>query len=783
MPAVVAIYSRLLKLSLLLVWPLTACCGQLLTDSALQAQDAEPTEQIEGPLIDQQPFDLITLKPSAGGASVRIVPLASRQLPSNPKDTDKLEVVLIRFPDREYEVAWRDIARIDLFEQRIYEEAVQKMAEKDFITAFQNLSYLRKNYPDMPRLEELRQEFLLKSAADRYQAGEYRQTLSALEELRATAPGYQAQTVTSVMSRVADALIESYSRAGDLGSAKAILARLEKQYGPSLTVVASWKQKLESMAMQKRDEAIALLQQKRYRDARRAAIEMLSILPGMKEASELIERVNREHPMVRVGVMQQSSELDPTSLINWPARRAGALVYRPLVQFLQTGTEGGRYGFALGPPPRLSEDRQQVLLSIDDNMSDTFSAFALSQVLLNRADPEHADYNPSWAAIFESVAATSKSKVVVQLRRPNVLPHALLQWIIPDTPQQVGTLPGKYRVESREENEISFAIREESKASGQPVEIIEVFYDDPKEAVNDLLRGNIDVLDQLYPADAKRLAIDPRLRIGSYALPTTHMLIPVSDHEYLANTKFRRALLYATNREAMLSGELLNSSDPDDGRLVSGPFPLGSGQSDLLAYAYNSDVKPAEYSPQLAKLLIVMTQQELDEKAKRLNQTRPEPKPLIVGCPDFEFARVAVQAMIQQWMNVGIAAEMLVLPPGEVFSEQCDLIYVTTTMWEPATDIERLLGGNGIAATDNPFIVQGLERLRTALNWRQVRTAMQDLHQLIDYHLPVLPLWQITDRFAVSRAVEGLEDNPVSLYQDIDFWRVDLGVSRTATGP
>ena len=93
MPAVVAIfYIRLFNLGrlLLLLGPLASYCGLVLTSSALRAQDEGTTEQIEGPLIDQQPFDLITLKPSAGGASVRIVPLASRQLPSNPKDTDKL---------------------------------------------------------------------------------------------------------------------------------------------------------------------------------------------------------------------------------------------------------------------------------------------------------------------------------------------------------------------------------------------------------------------------------------------------------------------------------------------------------------------------------------------------------------------------------------------------------------------------------------------------------------------------------------------------------------------
>lgn len=748
--------------------------------SGVRAQDE--IERLESPLIDQQPFDLITLTEAAGGSSEKVLPLPfpNRQVPSNPASTEKLKVVLVRFPEREYEVLWRDIARIDLYEQRIYDEAIAKLSTKDFIGAFQNLSFLLKNYPQMPRLEQLRQEFLLKSAADRYQAGEYRQTLSALEELHATAPNYQAATVIKVLSQVADGLMNDYQKRGDLGSAKQLLSRLRNAYGDDLPAVSAWDQKLDQMALAKRDEAIQLLKDKQYRLARRAASQMLSILPDVEEGSQIVEQINREHPMVRVGVMQRSDALDPASLVNWPARRTGLLVEHPIFQFTETGSEGGRYGFALGTF-RLSDDRQQLTMSIDPNIKSQLDAFGLSRVLLDRADPISRDYDPSWAAIFEAASIPSSDQVLVQLKRPNVLPHALLQWTLqsplgssPDAEVQP-LIPGEFQLSARDAIETSFAIRPSIEQHGQPVEIVEIFYEDPKSAVNDLLRGEIDVLDQLYPADARRLAIDPRLSVGAYALPTTHMLVPISDHAYLSNAKFRRALLYATNREGMLTGELLNSSDPDDGRLVSGPFPLGIGNDDRLAYAYNTDVKPTEYNPQLARLLLVMTEQELREKAKRSRQPAPKLEKLIVGCPDFEFARVAVQALIQQWANVGIAADMLVSDDADELAQQSDLIYITATMWEPATDIERLLGGHGVATTDNPFIVQGLESLRLSRNWREVRNALQDLHSLIDYHLPILPLWQVTDRFALSRYVEGIDTAPLSLYQNISAWRVNLG--------
>jgi hypothetical protein len=63
--------------------------------------------------------------------------------------------------------------------------------------------------------------------------------------------------------------------------------------------------------------------------------------------------------------------------------------------------------------------------------------------------------------------------------------------------------------------------------------------------------------------------------------------------------------------------------------------------------------------------------------------------------------------------------------------------------------------------------------LRDSRNWRDVRNSLLDLHQVIAFHLPVLPLWQVTDRFAVRRNVQGVTDRPVSLYQDVQNWRME----------
>ena len=660
----------------------------------------------------------------------------------------------------------------------IYDEAMKKVGEKDFVAAFMNLSFLMRNYPNTANLEKLRRDFLFQSAAlmfaeSKSDFNRYFQTLSTLEELRASAPEFEERSVINGLSRVSDALMRYYQGKGDLGSAKKLLERLEAQYGTTLPSVTTWKNEFLQLAEARKQEATELMDAGKFREARKAALDMMSIASTVQGGAELLTEIRRRHPMVRVGVMQRSGELDPASLFSWSARRAGTLVYRPVVKFIETGSEGGRYEFAMGRM-KLSEDHQQLTLMVDPKMPSGIDAFQLTQILSGRATPESKDYDASWAAIVRSLATPSPTQILVQLQRPHVLPQALIQFSLPDTAQAPSPLPGDYRLNVVDEEETSFTLRTPSTTSEQPVEIIEVFYEDSRSALNDLLRGEIDALDQLFPGDAHRYGKSNQLKIGSYALPSVHMLLPVSDNAYLARDKFRRALMYAANRTEILKGELLNSDDPLDGRVISGPFPIGLGRNDPLSYAYDPSIEPMRYDAPLAKLLLAMVDTEISAQSARFKVPVPEKTPLRLGVPNFELARVAAQALIQQWSLVGVKAEMVNLPEGRALDSQvpCDLVYVIATMSEPAIDIERLLGGNGPGSSDDAFIVQALTRLRQARSWREVRTALQDLHRLVDYHLPLMPLWQVTDRFAYSPQLQGLNSGAVALYQDIRSWRL-----------
>jgi ABC-type transport system substrate-binding protein len=310
----------------------------------------------------------------------------------------------------------------------------------------------------------------------------------------------------------------------------------------------------------------------------------------------------------------------------------------------------------------------------------------------------------------------------------------------------------------------------------QPLEIQEILYQDPTEAINDFLRGDIEIIDRLFPADARRLrgaSVARSVTVENYALPTVHMLVPRRSNPYLDDREFRRALLYAINREAILKGEILGGGEAAQSQVISGPFPRGAIDTDPIAYAYNTSVDNLAYDPRLAKVLMLITNNKLRMVAEKKGEKQPPMPRLILGVPNYEAARVAGQAIVEQWKLIDVPAELMVLDrvPGPKEDSPVDILYLTASVWEPATDAERLFGIGAPAETNNQFIVQTLAQLSSARNWIQVRQGCQDLHALVAAHLPILPLWQVGESFAYRSDLVGISQKPLGLYQDIQKWR------------
>ncbi|QDS90791.1 Bacterial extracellular solute-binding proteins, family 5 Middle [Rosistilla ulvae] len=768
---------------LTLGWTLCLCVAASIWCSpvALGQNDAQGPVPSGMELLDVEPFDIVRFTEKAGGGAVRtlLFNFPNRKLPVNPKG--KLVMSLVGLEGNKYEAAWKDIETIELWEKRLQAEVQKMIAAKRFDDAYPLLAILLRDYPQIEGLDQLRADYMYRNAADAMKQGQYKQTLAMLESLRQHDPTFNTQIVLRVIGAVTDKLIQELVDKGQLEYAQKLHARLENDYrDTSLSSIEKWSEIFLKMATEKRAAALAARERGDMRAARALSRESYAIWPRIEGGKALITKIDSEYPLVNVGVLQTATVFDPTRIDNWSARRAGRLLYRTLFEISGAGPEGGEYDFLFGDL-EISDDRKELYFDIDLNdlppTLATANSFNVSELLMNRARPDHPDYSAPWAALLDRIEIPTLTKITAYLNRPHVVPHALLQRKIDGGvfEGKPGSPTGAYRFDVQEEGVTRFVYTGKDLSASQPREIVEIELADSSDAVSGLLRGELDVVDQLFPADANRLRQDPRVNVVNYPLPSVHMLVPCSDHHFLADRTFRRALLYAIDRDTILSGELLANKSVQGCQVLSGPFPAGIELNDPLAYAYDESIQPRPYEPRLGNLLITMAKQQAAALAKRNKEKPPELKPIRIGYPATDIANVACEAIKTQLSLLSeLEVETVKLPPGQTWPEpgQCDLVYVMASVWEPVADARRIVGPDGLAKSDSQLVGMGLRMLEMSKNWKDVRDGLRELHRISHHELPVLPLWQLVDSYAFRKDIRGIGRSNVTLYQSLDNWRL-----------
>ncbi len=743
------------------------------------AQSGEPDDPgLE--LLQEEAHDLLYLTEAAGGgwAKLRLLNFPGRKIPT--KQTGSLKFQVIGIELKEFTAKWSEIEKIDLWEERLERETKERIVKSDFTGAYPFLSVLIRDYPNRPGLRQIRSGFLWQDAVSRAAKGELAPTLAMLEELRRYAPEYRSSTVLGAIDSTTDRLMKTLVDDDELDLAQTLLARLKKDYqNDKVESIVKWNEVFLKMATEKREQALVALEAKDYRTARKLARGSVYLKPDISGGRELIRKIDTIYPLVNVGVLQSATVLEPTRIDNWAARRAGRLIYRTLFEIQRAGPEGGEYDFIFGET-EMSADRMQfdMLLQTDKLAPplDRINASFLADVMASRAQLDSSTYFAPWAAAVRSIGLRGPRQVRFNLRRPNVLPICLLQIPVDGSwfGGEPGSVTGDYRRDSVEDTVVRYVLSGEPKTPTQPREIVEIRSRSASDGVSKLLSGEIDVLDQLFPADAVRLKRSKTIKVVNYPLPTVHMLVPCSDHPYLAERTFRRALLYGINRQDILSGELLEGLETEGCKVVSGPFPAGIELNDSLGYAYDINIVPRRYEPPLAKLLIEMNKNQMKSIAERNKEKMPDMTPIRLAFPADNLSRVASDAIRTQWQLLGLKVELVELPIGRSFPDEgtADIVYVAAAVWEPIIDARRILGPEGLAGSVDQLVGLGLRRLEEAKNWREVRDRLLDLHAIANNELPVLPLWQMVDSYAYRRELLGVGREVVSLYQNAGNWRL-----------
>ncbi|WP_425619185.1 ABC transporter substrate-binding protein [Anatilimnocola sp. NA78] len=743
-----------------------------------------PAPGVKLRIFESEPFDQLTLDDKNDNAVIKVrpIPFPNRVVPAKPKPSDKLKVKLLD-DARDFEITWFNITKIDLFEQMVLDEANALTAAGKLDEAYDFYVFLLDNYPSTPGLVEARQMYLYLAAGQAFRQKSYAEALGVLEELRSLNPDFRASatapTIMQIVGSTADNLIGGYVAKQDFRSARLLLARLIKTYDAANEPFATkWLGQLSEMASTERDKAKALLAENKFVEAYDATNRMRNIWPTVAGGNELLIEMTRRYPLISVGVTHPARSFDARSLIDPAARRAGRLVQRQITDFASMGPEGGKYSSPLGEIIRSDDGRSFVLdMKPLGDRPPAVSPYDVAQRLLELADETHAEVQPAWSRLVSAVQVKKSYEVQIDLRVPHVLPEAVLQVpVIPVEDETQGSKLGPFKLLTSKDQKTERFVRNDASpfvSPGQPAEIVERLYDDPQRMILALKRGEVDVLDQVFPSDVSSLRADSNVVVAQYSVPTTHMLLVNRNHPFLANRTFRRALLYASDRQTILQQGLLKGQTLEGWRVVSGPFPAPANTSDNVAYGYDNDVLPRAYDPRLAIVLKVLATRELKIAAEKTMSEVPKWRPLVLGHPADETSRLACRALVKQWQIAGIDCKLQEFPLG-VFSEpqdKCDLTYVQAATWEPIIDASRLFGAEGITPTDNAFIRLAIKQIEAASNWQQVRQRMQQLHHLVHEDVSVLPLWQTYDYYAYRRGITALKADRATLYQDVQQWQ------------
>jgi tetratricopeptide (TPR) repeat protein len=529
-----------------------------------------------------------------------------------------------------------------------------------------------------------------------------------------------------------------------------------------------------------------------------------------------------------VNPRQKTSEsLADGPLADWAAIRVAPLVNPPLIERVDFEAEGGVYRC---PWAKLEMDESGLKFSLHLTpaalqLGARADDFARS--LLTLADPNSSNFLEDFAIRFRDLSLSKGQSVEIRWHNVPVRPEALLRCSARSVPSLENSLTYYQREKNQEPGEVRYrrqgshllhhedqqglaekAVAEKGSAKKRlaqepgPLTIVERQFREDEAAVQALLQGEVDLLDRVPPWQIEKLESHDQIVVGTYRLPTIHVLRLHPRNQLLDQREFRRALCYGINREMLIQDILLAGQAISGFQAISGPFPVGKSRHDPVGYAYNQQLAVRPYEPRLAAVLAEVarvaiikpsaanSQQELSAKPESEESLAQETRPLVLRYPPEPVARAACQSMKIQLEQIGIPIELSEsVEPGQLergkmatnagenadpessVTADYDLLYTELAMWEPVVDARRLLGPAGVAGRCSPSMGLALDRLDRAQNWKQVQANLQQVHRVAHYDLPVIPLWQTYNTFAHCKTLLGFGEKPITVYQQVAQWR------------
>ncbi len=528
--------------------------------------------------------------------------------------------------------------------------------------------------------------------------------------------------------------------------------------------------------------------------------------PDLRGLSEFRRQVERQHPVLRVGVRTLPSQMSPTTAETDADRLAVRLLFDQLLKLRNGPSARDGYVCKLGAEPRVTSRGWEFVLPGELRWSDGKPVIAAdvdrSVQLLKH--PRAPFYDP-FAAELLKVQTDDAQRTTLSLDRPCLDPLALLTFDLlpahrlnPNDPRDpafskhpVGT--GPYVFDRMEGNEVVLAVNplyRRPHAPHGPIiqEICFTKYTDPEAAQQAILSGDLHLLldmtdaerDELERAGARVALLTPTISRESkppyLSNPRIHFLAPNYRRPALQNEDLRRAIALGIDREAILRQVFRGRDKQKYHQVLNGPFPVGS-------WAYHPDFAPDKtksYNPEQARKHL--------EKAKTALGSLPRLS-LRHAADDREGARACAR-MRDMLRALGLTITVEATPRARLVAKlgkdqpDFDLLYwhhdfdsETLSLWplfDPNGVGER--GRNYLGYTGDAELESVFRDLHGRRDFRLVQTRMHDLHELIQRKMILIPLWQLDRHVAIHPSLKlplSMRLHPLWIFDDVELWKVE----------
>ncbi|HTU17098.1 MAG TPA: ABC transporter substrate-binding protein, partial [Gemmataceae bacterium] len=534
----------------------------------------------------------------------------------------------------------------------------------------------------------------------------------------------------------------------------------------------------------------ALRDKKDEKKARQCLLNARQTWPELPELPAFERELNREHPILRVGVRGPLPKyFSPAWACTDNEHRAVELLFESLVKLIPDEAGGFCYrpGLAETRPKVVSLGRQfqlpqHAVWSDGSQLSATDIDFSFKSL--------HKGWGVGRSRVWsEPLLGVERKRnpfrMTLRMKQGFLDPLALMSFKILPVDKDVNSeefakrpvTSGPFRLDhpvlhSDEENRTALFFQANPSYASRPTKrgaphIQEIRFYPCSDPVKDISSGKLDLVLDLTAEQAQTLREKQiEVPLPSQAVPNRRIYFLAINNRKLPDVKQRLAIAYAIDRDKLLDKHFRAGLKERVHKALNGPFPVGSWACpeqpnrsldlyDAVA-AKNQSLKIEK--PAGLTLKYPQDQPGLDEAMKDLcGQVKAltgivlEPTP----CDPYQ-----LREDVEQRQNYDLAYYHYDFP---------DESYWLAPLLGPPP---RTAGNKNMFQLANPTITDVLAKMESYRDFTEVRKCQWELHQQLRKEMPFIPLWQLDPLLAYRRNVRPAALDSQLVFRNIEEWRM-----------